>query len=276
MRFHLANLQYTAAATEAETLATILPMMAEARANGAEMIALPECASRMPAGRKMLFEQSETEAESRSLATLTDAAASHGCWLLIGSLILRCDDDSERLVNRSFLVGPDGQCHARYDKIHMFDANIDDGQQYRESAHYRAGDRAVIATSPLARIGMTICYDLRFPGLYRALARAGAEVLTVPAAFTRITGQAHWHSLLRARAIENGCFVVAPGQTGTHDGARQTWGHSLIINPWGEVLADGGDSSGITMALIDLDEIAAARHAVPSLSANPDWQLETS
>ena len=274
MGFYLANLQYTAAATEAESLAVILPMLTEARAQGAEMMALPECATRITADRKSLFETAETETESRSLATLADAAASHGCWLLIGSLILRSDDDPQKLANRSFLIGPDGLCHARYDKIHMFDANINDGQQYRESAHYRAGNKAVIAETPLARIGMTICYDLRFPTLYRHLALNGAEMLTVPSAFTRITGAAHWHSLLRARAIETGCFVVAPAQTGTHDGGRQTWGHSLIISPWGEVLADAGETPGITMAKINLDDVTKTRDIVPSLGANPVWDMD--
>lgn len=274
MGFQLANLQYTAAATEAESLRIILPMLAEARTAGAEMIALPECATRITADRKALMAEAETEAASRSLANLTDAAVQHGCWLLIGSLILRSEEDPARLANRSFLISPDGRCQARYDKIHMFDANIRDGQQYRESHSYRAGGQAVLAPTPFGCIGMTICYDLRFPQLYRSLAQAGAEILTIPAAFTRITGAAHWHSLMRARAIENGCFVVAPAQTGTHDGGRQTWGHSLIVDPWGEVLADAGENPGISMAEIDIASIAAARQAIPSLGANPPWQLQ--
>ena len=155
----------------------------------------------------------------------------------------------------------------------MFDANIRDGQEYRESHSYRAGGQAVLAPTPFVCIGMTICYDLLFSQLYRRLEQAGAEIQTKPAAFTRITGAAHWHSLMRARAIENGCFVVAPVQTGTHDGGRQTWGHSLIIDPWGEVLADAGENPGISMAEIDLARIAAARQAIPSLGANPPWQL---
>lgn len=275
MTFHLANIQYTAAATEAESLAIMLPLITEARASGAELIALPECATRITADRETLFRTAETEAESRSLATLTDTAASLGCWLLVGSLILLSEEDPERFVNRSFLIGPDGLIKARYDKIHMFDASVNDGQQYQESAHYCPGQTAVMARTPLANIGMTICYDLRFAKLYRDLARTGAEVLTVPAAFTRVTGAAHWHSLLRARAIETGCFVVAPGQTGVHDGGRETWGHSLIIDPWGEILADGGDQPGITMAEINLDRIKEARSAITSLQTNPDWTIRS-
>lgn len=275
MTFRLANLQYTAAATEQDSLQIILPMLAEACAEGATMIAMPECATRITADNKALIAEAETEQESRSLDTLINAAASHGCWLLVGSLILRSDVDPTRLANRSFLIGPDGHIHARYDKIHMFDARVNDGQRYQESRHYRPGDKAVIATTPLARIGMTICYDLRFPHLYRMLARAGAEIITIPAAFTKVTGAAHWHSLMRARAIENGCFIVAPGQNGVHDGGRETWGHSLIIDPWGEILADGGDQNGITMADIDLNRITKAREAIASLTTDHDFSMES-
>ncbi|MGC6485378.1 MAG: carbon-nitrogen hydrolase family protein [Candidatus Puniceispirillales bacterium] len=274
MKHRVANLQYTAAATEAESLAVILPMIAEARAEGAALIALPECASRITADRKVLMAEAETEAQSRSLASLSEEAARQGCWMLIGSLILRHDDDPSRLTNRSFLIRPDGSIHARYDKIHMFDARINDGQQYRESQHYTAGSKAVLAVTPLGRIGMTICYDLRFPGLYRMLAQAGAAILTVPSAFTRVTGAAHWHALMRARAIENGCYIVAPAQTGRHDGGRETWGHSLIIDPWGEVLADAGTPPGITIAEIDPGKVEKARRAVPSLEADQMFSLE--
>ncbi len=273
MPFRLANLQYTAADTEAASLEVILPMLARARAEGADLIAMPECATRMTADRKALKSEAETQNESRSLATLAEAAAKHGCWVLIGSLTLQSEDDPSRLANRSFLIRPDGHIHARYDKIHMFDVAIDDGQEYFDSRNYRPGDKAVIATTPLGQIGMTICYDLRFPQLYRTLAQGGAEILTVPAAFTRLTGAAHWHSLLRARAIENGCYVTAPAQTGVHDGGRETWGHSLIIDPWGEILTDAGDDPGITMAEIDLAAVAKARQSIPSLTVGQEFNI---
>ena len=171
-----------------------------------------------------------------------------------------------RLLNEAFLVTPDGNIVAHYDKIHMFDVEVDDGQTYRESAAYQPGTRAVVAATPWGRLGMTVCYDVRFPYLYRSLAQAGAEFISVPAAFTRVTGQAHWHVLLRARAIENGCFVLAPAQCGEHAEKRRTYGHSLIIDPWGEVLADGGADVGFVVADIDLSKVAQARHSIPSLT----------
>jgi predicted amidohydrolase len=273
MSFRIANLQYTAADTETTSLEIILPMLAEARAEGADLIALPECATRITADRKALMMEAEIQNESRSLATLAEAAEKYECWVMIGSLTLQSEDDPSRLANRSFLIRPDGQIHACYDKIHMFDVEINDGQEYRESRDYKPGSEAVLAITPLGRIGMTICYDLRFPGLYRMLAKAGAEILTVPAAFTRVTGTAHWQSLLRARAIENGCYVVAPAQTGVHDGGRETWGHSLIIDPWGEVLVDAGEGPGITMAEINPEEIIKARQSIPSLSADQAFSM---
>ena len=262
----LANLQYTARPIEAETLSVILPLLAEACAEGADLVALPECATIMAKDRNTLMEEAGNEATSRGLSTLREAAARHQRWLLIGSLLLNADSGDGQMVNRSFLISPDGAIHARYDKIHMFDAELGDGQHYRESDHYIPGTTAMLAHTPLATIGMTICYDLRFPGLYRTLAEAGAQILAVPSAFTRVTGAAHWQTLLRARAIENSCFVMAPAQTGTHDGGRQTWGHSLIINPWGEILADGGEAEGISMADINLADLPKARHRIPSIT----------
>ena len=196
-------------------------------------------------------------------------AAEAGVWLLIGSLALKTDDPDGRFANRSFLIGPDGGIVARYDKIHMFDVDVSPEETYRESDGFRPGDRAVVADMPLGKLGMTICYDVRFPHLHRALAQAGATILTVPAAFSYVTGAAHWEVLLRARAIETGCFVLAPAQTGTHAATsgrtRQTHGHSMVVAPWGEVLADGGVEPGIVMVDLDPDAVAQARRRVPSL-----------
>ena len=271
----LANLQYTARPIEAETLSVILPLLAEACAEGADLVALPECATIMAKDRNTLMEEAGNEATSRGLSTLREAAAKHQRWLLIGSLLLNADNGDGQMVNRSLLISPDGAIHARYDKIHMFDAELGDGQHYRESDHYIPGTTAMLAHTPLATIGMTICYDLRFPGLYRTLAEAGAQILAVPSAFTRVTGAAHWQTLLRARAIENSCFVMAPAQTGTHDGGRQTWGHSLIINPCGEIIAEAatddevaspGSNDAVIIADLNLDAVQQARRAIPSLS----------
>ena len=209
------------------------------------------------------------------LAGLRDRAAKHGFWLLIGSLALKTDDPDGRFANRSFLIAPDGAIAARYDKIHMFDVTLSESERYRESDGFRPGNRAVVADTPLARIGLSICYDLRFPQLYRALAGAGAQILTVPAAFAVATGRAHWEVLLRARAIETGAFVLAPAQCGTHPAttgrARETWGHSLAVAPWGEVLADAGDRPGVALVDLDLDRVAEARGRVPSLSHDRDF-----
>ena len=192
-----------------------------------------------------------------------------GVWLLIGSIALLTGDEDGRFANRSFLIRPDASIAARYDKIHMFDVNVSETEVYRESAAFRPGSQAVIAQTPFAPIGMTVCYDVRFTTLYRKLAQGGAQIITVPAAFNHITGAAHWETLLRARAIENGAFVLAPAQTGFHAEAggkgRRTYGHSLAIAPWGEVLADGGTDPGVTLVDIDLTQVADARGRVPSL-----------
>jgi deaminated glutathione amidase len=210
------------------------------------------------------------EDADETLAALRDEAKAAGIWLLIGSLGLLTHDADGRFANRSFLIGPDGEIVARYDKIHMFDVNVSPTEVYRESEGYRPGTRAVLAETPFGTVGMTVCYDLRFPALYRRLAQAGAQILTVPAAFNHITGAAHWEALLRARAIETGCFVLAPAQTGFHPETagkgRRTHGHSLAIAPWGEVLADGGTDVGVTFVDLDLARVKEARHRVPSLT----------
>ncbi len=234
-----------------------------ARDAGADFVVTPETTDMMEMKRRDAFAKAKGEAEHPGLAQLRDLAGELGCWLLIGSLVIRLSD--ERLANRSFLIDPAGQVAARYDKIHMFDVEVPDGQSYRESKAYQPGAAAVHADLPWGRLGLTVCYDLRFPQLYRALAQAGAEVLTVPSAFTRLTGRAHWHVLLRARAIETGCFVLAPAQCGETSQGRQTYGHSLIVAPWGEVLAEAGEDPGVILAEIDPARVAEARRMIPAL-----------
>ena len=234
-----------------------------ARNAGADFVLTPETTDMMDMKRRDAFAKAKGEAEHPGLAQLRDLAGELGCWLLIGSLVIRLSD--ERLANRSFLIDPAGRVAARYDKIHMFDVEVPDGQSYRESKAYQPGGTAVLADLPWGRLGLTVCYDLRFPQLYRALVQAGAEVLTVPSAFTRLTGRAHWHVLLRARAIETGSFVLAPAQCGETSQGRQTYGHSLIVAPWGEVLAEAGEDPGVILAEIDPARVAEARRMIPAL-----------
>jgi predicted amidohydrolase len=238
-------------------------LIRQAVTQGADYVLTPEVSNMMQLNRKALFEHLADEADDLSLRAYRALAAELKIHLHIGSLALRASP--ERAVNRSFLIGPDGNVIASYDKIHMFDIELPDGESYRESANYQPGETAVIADLPWGRIGLTICYDVRFPALYRALAESGASFLTLPSAFTRKTGEAHWHTLLRARAIENGCFVFAAAQAGMHENKRETYGHSLIIAPWGEVLAEGGVEPGVFMARIDPSLVETARKAIPSL-----------
>jgi len=209
------------------------------------------------------LEKAVGEDDNPALAAFRDIARETGAWLLVGSLAVRVAE--AKLANRSFLVDPAGAIVARYDKVHMFDVEIGDGQTYRESALYQPGGEAVVADLPWGRLGMTICYDLRFPYLYRALAHAGADFVSIPSAFTVPTGRAHWQVLMRARAIETGCFVLAPAQCGEHAEGRRTYGHSIIVGPWGEVLAEAGDEPGFVIAEIDTARVAEARRKIPSL-----------
>jgi predicted amidohydrolase len=238
-------------------------LIREAAAAGADYVLTPEVSNMMQLNRKALFEQLANEEDDVSLKAYRALAGELKLHLHVGSLALRASPD--RAVNRSFLIGPDGAVIASYDKIHMFDIDLPDGESYRESANYQPGETAVISDLPWGRIGLTICYDVRFPALYRALAESGASFLTVPSAFTRKTGEAHWHTLLRARAIETGCFVFAAAQAGLHENNRETYGHSLIVDPWGTILAEGGVEPGIFMAKIDPAKVETARKAVPSL-----------
>lgn len=275
-----------------QNLPETLRFIGEAVAGGAEFVLTPECSNALRPERGRHDDVFCSEAQDKTLAALRRAAKNAQIWLLIGSLSLRDDhlgDDhlgeahhggqsdrvGGRLVNRSFLIAPDGAIVARYDKIHMFDAQVSAHESYRESASYRPGTRAVLARTPFANIGMSICYDVRFAHLYRRLALGGAHILTVPAAFTQPTGAAHWHVLLRARAIETGCFVLAPAQCGTHKTRlgtpRKTYGHSLAISPWGEILAQGEDAPGVIFAQLDLDCVTAARARIPSMTHDVEF-----
>ena len=271
-----ALIQLCASDDPSENLPVTRGFVAQAAAQGADLILTPEVTNCVSVSRSWQADVLQHEDDDQTLAGLREEAAKHGAWLLIGSIALKTDDADGRFANRSFLIAPDGGVAARYDKIHMFDVEIDKKESYRESAGYRPGERAVLAETGFGTIGMTICYDMRFASLYRSLAQAGAQILTVPAAFSPVTGAAHWETLLRARAIETGCYVLAPAQCGTHAAhrgkRRQTHGHSLAVAPWGEVLADGGDLPGVTMVDFDLAEVEAARRRVPSLTHDRNYQ----
>lgn len=247
-----------------ENVERVSPMIREAAARGAQLITTPEIVGMLEPKRDLALAKAKPEETHEVLTAFRGLAAELGVWLLVGSISIKVSDD--KLANRSFLLDDRGNVVARYSKIHMFDVQVGDGHTYRESHTYQPGEEAVIAETPWGRMGMTICYDIRFPYLYRKLAQAGAEVLFAPAAFTKVTGEAHWHVLQRARAIETGCFVISAAQTGTHAGGRQTFGHSVIVDPWGRVLADAGEDVGVITAEIDLEEVAAARGKIPSLT----------
>jgi len=238
-------------------------LIAEAKRGGADYVLTPEMTNILEIKRERLFAALAAEESDASLAAFRGLARQHGIFLHVGSLAIKLLP--ERAANRSFLIDPRGEIIARYDKIHMFDVDLANGESYRESRNYRAGDIAVAIDLPWGRLGLTVCYDLRFPALYRALAEAGCAFLAVPSAFTRQTGEAHWHVLNRARAIENGAFVLAAAQGGLHENGRETFGHSLVVDPWGRVLAEGGTDPGVILATIDPAEVAAARAKVPSL-----------
>lgn len=262
-------IQLTVGDDPAANLPETLGLIRSAKEDGAGFVLTPECTNLLSANRDHQRRVLRLEKDDATLAALRDEAAKQGIWLLIGSLGLLTDDADGRFANRSFLIDPSGEISACYDKIHMFDVNVSETEVYRESSGYRPGNRAVIAKTPFGNIGMTVCYDVRFPQLYRQLAQAGAEIITVPAAFNHITGAAHWEVLLRARAIETGCFILAPAQTGTHTESggkgRRTHGHSLVVSPWGAVISDAGTAPGVSFADIDLIAVTQARARIPSL-----------
>jgi len=244
-------------------LTTALALIDEAKRAGADYVQTPEMTNILAIKRDHLFANIVAEEQDPTLATLREVARKLAIYIHIGSLAIKASPD--KAVNRSLLINRKGDVIARYDKIHMFDVDLTGGESYRESNNYRAGEVAVVSDLPWGRLGMTVCYDLRFPDLYRALAEAGASFLAIPSAFTRQTGEAHWHVLQRARAIENGSFVFAAAQGGRHENGRDTFGHSLIVDPWGRILAEGGTEPGVVMAEINPAEVAAARARIPSL-----------
>lgn len=271
-----ALIQLTASDDPAANLPLTEAALRAAAAGGADIAATPEMTNIISSDRSHQMAVARPEDADPTLDRLRAVTAELGLWLVIGSLGLRSGTDPDRLVNRCFVIDPAGGIRARYDKIHMFDVDVSETETYRESDTYAPGDRAVIVDTPFARLGLSICYDLRFAALYRDLARAGAQVLLVPAAFTVPTGQAHWHTLLRARAIENGAFVLAPAQTGTHKGARadrprRTFGHTLAVGPWGGVIADAGTEPGVTFVDLDLAEVTEARRRIPALARTRAW-----
>ncbi|WP_133485302.1 carbon-nitrogen hydrolase family protein [Aliiroseovarius marinus] len=268
----VALIQFTAGDDPAANLGPLRDMVRKAAQDGAEFVLTPEVSNIISTSRRHQQDVLHHEQDDPTLAALRYEAHALGIWLLIGSLALKTDDPDGRFANRSFMISPLGDIVARYDKIHMFDVQIDETESYRESAGYRPGDRAVVAQTEFCPIGMTVCYDMRFPHLYRALAKAGAQIITVPAAFSPVTGAAHWESLLRARAIENGVFILAPAMCGQHGSKRSTYGHSLVVSPWGEVLADAGVAPGITMVDLDLADVGRSRQRVPSLTHDREFK----
>ncbi len=265
MTVRVAVVQLRTPADQAAALAHAEPLVREAAAKGATLIVTPECTNLVQRKRPALFAAMTRTEDDLVVTGLRALAAELGVWLVIGSALVKAD--GEKAANRSILVSPSGGIAATYDKMHMFDVDLPTGERHRESEAYEAGEHAVLTDAGEIKLGLTICYDVRFPALYRALAVAGAEVLTVPACFTRPTGQAHWEILLRARAIETGSFVLAAAQGGFHEDGRGTWGHSMIVAPWGEILAQAtGDEPGVIVADIDLAEVERARRAIPNLA----------
>jgi predicted amidohydrolase len=245
--------------------ADLVQAVREAASGGASMLFTPEMSGLLDKDRERAAANLRDEANDPVLAAVRSAAADQGMWVHLGSLALAGERGDGRLVNRGFVIDPEGAVRARYDKMHLFDVDLPTGESWRESASYAPGEGPVAAETPLGRVGLTICYDMRFPDLYRALTGAGATILSVPAAFTVPTGQAHWHVLLRARAIEAGVFVVASAQCGRHEDGRETYGHSLVVGPWGEVLLDMGEEPGLGFAEIDLAEVDRVRSRLPAI-----------
>jgi deaminated glutathione amidase len=269
--FRVGLIQMRSGRTPAANLDAATKLIAEAKAGGADYVQTPEMTNILEARRDALMAAIVPEHEDPSLAAFREQARQHRLWLHIGSLALKASPD--RAVNRGFLIDPHGGIAARYDKIHMFDVDLANGESYRESRSYAPGEHAVMADLPWGRLGVTICYDLRFPSLYRALAEAGSTFLAIPSSFTRQTGEAHWHILNRARAIENGCYVFAAAQGGHHENGRDTFGHSLVIDPWGRVLAEGDVEPGVVMAEIDPAAVGTARARIPSLQHGRRFEI---
>ena len=271
-RFRAACIQNSATPDIEKDIAVLSRLVGDAAAQGASLIALPEYCAGLDTRTGMLFPVAMPENEHPVIPAMAALARRHRASILIGSIGIK--SGGGRILNRSLMIDADGRIAARYDKIHLFDVDLDDGHVYRESATIAPGDEAVLSDGPGGPIGLSVCYDLRFANLYRGLAKAGARILAIPAAFTRITGRAHWHVLIRARAIENGAYVVAPCQYGTLSGGSECYGHSLIVDPWGRVLADGGEAENVVLAEIDLAEVARTRARIPSLTHDRPFAVE--
>ncbi len=272
MTFTAACVQMRASTRVADNIEAVRALVQEAAAGGARYVQTPEMTNILQPDRPKFFEAIGDEADDPMLAAMREEARALGVWLHLGSLAVR--QSEKRAANRAFLIDPQGQVVARYDKIHMFDVDLGQGRSYRESEAYQPGETAVLAPTDFGALGLTICYDLRFPALHRALAEAGAQIIAIPSSFTVPTGQAHWHTLMRARAIENGVFVIAAAQGGKHECGRDTYGHSLIVNPWGEIIAEADhDEPGVILAEIDLAAVDKARASIPSLANGRRFSL---
>ena len=269
--FRVALLQMQTGNDLAANLDAVIATTREAAANGARFVLTPEYALMMDGSGRTMRERALERDGSPALPQLQALARELGVWLLAGSLTLKTD--TERIANRSILISADGEAVASYDKIHMFDATLPDGKVIKESSAYCPGARAVVAETPWGRLGMTVCYDLRFPQLYRSLAKSGARYITIPSSFQRATGKDHWHPLIQARAIENACFIFAPAMCGEHPGNRSTYGHSLVVDPWGKILADGGDAPGIVYADIDPGRVDKVRGMLPCLEHDVEFSF---
>ncbi|MBS0236835.1 MAG: carbon-nitrogen hydrolase family protein [Proteobacteria bacterium] len=269
--FRAALVQMRAGRDIERNVADAVALVNEAAERGANYIQTPECTTLMELEPERLMAVTKPEDGNAALAAFIDAARAHKVWLHIGSMAVKVGE--RKLANRAYVIAPDGTVAARYDKIHMFDVDLGGGESYSESVNYQAGPSAILTDLPWGRLGLTICYDLRFPALHRALAKAGAKFIAAPAAFTRTTGEAHWHTLLKARAIETGTFILAAGQGGRHENGRETFGHSLIISPWGEVLAEAGVDPGVVIADIDSAYVEQVRMKIPSLTHDRDFNV---
>ena len=269
--FRIGLVQMCSGTSEKHNIDQAEELVSRACDEGADLVITPEMSNVIESDRKRLIANACSQEESPSVAAFARLARDRRIFLQAGSLALRGTDG--RLVNRSLVFSPAGEIIAAYDKIHMFDVDLGNGEAYRESAHYRPGSKAVVAQLPWGGLGMTICYDVRFAGLYRVLAQNGADFLAVPSAFTRPTGRAHWEVLLRARAIETGCFVFAPAQTGEHESGRRTWGHSLVVSPWGDIIAGAGKKPGILVADIDPQKVRQARARIGALAHDREFEL---
>lgn len=271
-KFRVACVQNTATRDIEANVDWVCTRIDEVVAGGADFVALPETVGLIEPINEQIPAATYSESDDIGLAAFRGKAAEHSVTILVGSQLILEDD---KIFNRSFLLDAAGEICARYDKLHMFDIELKNGESYRESDAIAPGGKAILVETHLGRLGLSICYDLRFGALYRALAQAGAEFITIPAAFTQTTGAAHWHTLVRARAIETGCFIIAPNQCGHHADKRYSYGHSLIVDPWGEILADGGSEPGVIYADIDLDQVQKVRDRIPSLKNERPFTLNT-